>query len=550
MSSPKPNETSAHPKTPAHDSHAIHQPYVSAQPYGYFFPPPGLPHPQQQVGHPVMPGGPGNGALLNHFGSATPAPVHGQPMYPYSNFTPTGNTTSETASGGEMAHQDPKSVPTRPRPRPLPRMNRADFILPDEFGSPFNTHTPSYRAPPVPPPRTPEIASVGGGDDGSNKAKTKKVDKKVVVKPKSTVKDVDDDDDGNDDDEPGPKRGRTKGSSQYTDKERTEIVRLVGKFLPIGGKSWDALADSYNSWAKKNGLPEHKRPALQVQWGKIHKVAKIKPTGTATRPQILVDACAAGSAIEKKVALGDLQDEDVEDINVDDEEDNNEVLTITSDSDEDTNKKAAKKKGKKPAVGTVLTKAYKTEAPLRPTSRKTQSTNFLEKISLTLDPAAMQQRDENRSSANFQLLMLQSYQSQITALTTQVNEERRRADDAESELRMLRDALHPIITIAGPHVPVLLLVTATATPRVQVVLLYAMIGEAGGTMERMIILQLTLRILHVIDIHGAMHIRLHPVLDGIDIRIPSIHAHLAINHQKSQWRPFRMILNYPPLIVE
>ncbi|KAJ3780492.1 hypothetical protein GGU10DRAFT_380569 [Lentinula aff. detonsa] len=56
MSSPKPNETSAHPKTPAHDR---------------------LPHPQQQVGHPVMPGGPGSGALLNHFGSATPALVHG-----------------------------------------------------------------------------------------------------------------------------------------------------------------------------------------------------------------------------------------------------------------------------------------------------------------------------------------------------------------------------------------------------------------------------------------------------------------------------------------
>ncbi|KAJ3731614.1 hypothetical protein DFJ43DRAFT_1155288 [Lentinula guzmanii] len=369
MSSPKPNETSAHPKTPAHDSHATHQPYVSAQPYGYFFPPPGLPHPQQQVGHPIMPGGPGSGALLNHFGSTTPAPVHGQPM-------------------------DPKSVPTHPHPRLLPRINCADFILPDEFSSPFNTHTPSYRAPPVPPPLSPEIASVGGGGNDSTKAKTKKVDKKVVVKPKATVKD-DNNNDSNDDDKPGPKRGRTKGSSQYTDKEHTEIT--------------------------------------------------------------LVDACAAGSAIKKKVALGDLQDEDIEDINVDDEEDNNKVLTITSDSDEDTNKKAAKKKGKKPAVGTILTKAYKTKVPLWPTSRKTQSTNFLEKISLTLDPAAMQQRDENRLSANFQLLMLQSYQSQITTLTTQVNEERRRADDAESELRML------------------------PTPHVQAVLLYAMNGGVSAT---------------------------------------------------------------------
>ncbi|KAJ3979176.1 hypothetical protein F5890DRAFT_1641773 [Lentinula detonsa] len=500
MSSPKPNETSAHPKTPAHDSHATHQPYVSAQPYGYLFPPPGLPHPQQQVGHPIMPGGPGSGALLNRFGSTTPALVHGQPM-------------------------DPKSVPTRPCPRLLPRMNHADFILPDEFGSPFNTHTPSYRAPPVPPPLSPEIASVGGGGNDSTKAKTKKVDKKVVVKPKSTVKD-DNDDDSNDNDEPGPKRGRTKGSSQYTDKERTEIIRLIGKFLPIGGTSWDALADSYNSWAKKNGLPGHERPALQVQWAKIHKVAKIKATGTATRPQILVDACAAGSAIEKKVALGDLQDEDVGDINIDDEEDNNEVLTITSDSDKDTNQKAAKKKGKKPAVGTVLTKAYKTEAPLWPTSRKTQSTNFLEKISLTLDPAAMQQCNENRSSANFQLLMLQSYQSQITTLTTQVNEERRRADDAESELRML------------------------PTPHVQAVLLYTMNGGAGSTTEKLNILQLALHMLHIINIHGAMHIQLHPVLDGINIRILSIHAHLAINRQKFQWCLFMMKLNYLPSIVE
>ncbi|KAJ3871553.1 hypothetical protein F5051DRAFT_446069, partial [Lentinula edodes] len=204
--------------------------------------------------------------------------------------------------------------------------------------------------------------------------------------------------------------------------------------LPTGGKAWDALSATYNKWAKNRNFPERKRASLQNHWNKILNQAKDKPTGTGERKQLYFDALAAEKGISGKVSLGDIQDDDDGNNDSDDDED---IMDISSESEHDNDSKAVKKKGKK-QVETVLTKAYKMEAPLRLPSRKTQSANFLDKLSISLDPQALQQRDENRTAASFQLLMLQNYQTQVATLTSQVNEERRRADDAEAELRMYR----------------------------------------------------------------------------------------------------------------
>ncbi|KAJ3807926.1 hypothetical protein F5876DRAFT_79259 [Lentinula aff. lateritia] len=173
--------------------------------------------------------------------------------------------------------------------------------------------------------------------------------------------------------------------------------------------------------------------------------AKDRPTGTGERKQLYFDALAAEKGISGKVSLGDIQDDDDDSNN--DSEDDEDIMDISSESEHNNDSKVVKKKGKK-QVETVLTKVYKMEAPLCPPPRKTQSANFLDKLSITLDPQALQQHDENQTTASFQLLMLQNYQTQVATLTSQVNEERRHADDAEAELRMYRmlDLIMDIIT--------------------------------------------------------------------------------------------------------
>ncbi|KAJ3847756.1 hypothetical protein EV368DRAFT_87358, partial [Lentinula lateritia] len=175
--------------------------------------------------------------------------------------------------------------------------------------------------------------------------------------------------------------------------------------------------------------------SLQNHWNKILNQAKDRPTGTGERKQLYFDALAAKKGISGKVSLGDIQDDDDDSNN--DSKDDEDIMDISSELEHNNDSKVVKKKGKK-QVETVLTKAYKMETPLRPPPRKTQSANFLDKLSITLDPQALQQHDENQTTASFQLLMLQNYQTQVATLTSQVNEERRRADDAEAELRMYR----------------------------------------------------------------------------------------------------------------
>ncbi|KAJ3851897.1 hypothetical protein EV368DRAFT_65379 [Lentinula lateritia] len=194
--------------------------------------------------------------------------------------------------------------------------------------------------------------------------------------------------------------------------------------------------------------------SLNNHWNKILNQAKDRPTGTGERKQLYFDALAAEKGISGKVSLGDIQDDDDDSNN--DSEDDEDIMDISSESEHNNDSKVVKKKGKK-QVETVLTKVYKMEAPLCLPSRKTQSANFLDKLSITLDPQALQQRDENRTAASFQLLMLQNYQTQVATLTSQMMQ---KLNCGCIGCLIVRDtAHHPVITIVDPLIPIPILLS-------------------------------------------------------------------------------------------
>ncbi|KAJ3720699.1 hypothetical protein C8R42DRAFT_643073 [Lentinula raphanica] len=163
--------------------------------------------------------------------------------------------------------------------------------------------------------------------------------------------------------------------------------------------------------------------------------AKVKPTGEGERRQMYFDALGVETEINNKSSMTPIQDTDGSESSSGKSENND-----NSDDEVEVVLSKVKKKG------TVLTKSYKVEAPLpdpskRATSRRNQANSLLEKIGSAVDPMVQKQRDEDRSSANVQLVIIQGMQGQINTLTQQLNEERRRADRAESELRML-EMLH------------------------------------------------------------------------------------------------------------
>ncbi|KAJ3847755.1 hypothetical protein EV368DRAFT_87357 [Lentinula lateritia] len=166
MSSPNSDEpTLPPPTTPVQNGQHYSQQDSGNQQYANYYIPP--------QGHPGMQGGLGTGGL-NQFNYM---PVYGHAMYPYSNMTPYSNAGPPT-----MGAQDKHEI-GHARPRPRPRMNPADFTLPDSFGAPFQPNTASgYQPPPDPRPLSPDtfpspselVASAGNGQQGATKQKKKK----------------------------------------------------------------------------------------------------------------------------------------------------------------------------------------------------------------------------------------------------------------------------------------------------------------------------------------------------------------------------------------
>ncbi|KAJ3758280.1 hypothetical protein EV360DRAFT_70450 [Lentinula raphanica] len=374
-----------HPQTPMH-------------PYYYGPPPPGLPYPPH---YRMPPPGYGLGSMPNNSATSQPVSVPGSHTY---------------------QHREPRR-----------RLPKPSFELPTGFGD-LSMSTPEERNPSPSsksPSEFPETAELAANAKRTADERKQKAKVSNDAKTKRSKKEADTN-------EAAAKRsrgGRTKGASSYGTEELCTLVRLVGEVLPIGQKGWSLIEEKYNKWARNEGFPERKREPLRGKFESIVAQAKVKPTGEGERRQMYFDALGVETEINNKSSMTPIQDTDGSESSSGKSENND-----NSDDEVEVVSSKVKKKG------TVLTKSYKVEAPLpdpskRATSRRNQANSLLEKIGSAVDPMVQKQRDEDRSSANVQLVIIQGMQGQINTLTQQLNEERRRADRAESELRML-EMLH------------------------------------------------------------------------------------------------------------
>ncbi|KIK53443.1 hypothetical protein GYMLUDRAFT_250395 [Collybiopsis luxurians FD-317 M1] len=193
---------------------------------------------------------------------------------------------------------------------------------------------------------------------------------------------------------------------------------------------------------------------------------------------MLRNALRAEDGINEKAAVGEVHDEP--ELQSEDEDKEVEFVEVQG-----MGKGKMKEKGKD-VEETVLTKAFKIEAPLCSQPQKNQATNLLTQISAQLDPAAQQWRDEKQATHSFQLVYLQGLQAQL-------NEERRHWEQAEAQVHELELSLvHLETTVA--IVPIFVPTDAHSTAIVHTVVIE-------------IPLQIIKLIIHIV---GA----LHPSLGG------------------------------------
>ncbi|KAJ3490875.1 hypothetical protein NLI96_g1114 [Meripilus lineatus] len=279
------------------------------------------------------------------------------------------------------------------------------------------------------------------------------------------------------------KRGRANGASGYTEADLTVVFRLLRKYTPIGSAEWVVVVSEFNSWAKQAGRPERGVKPLQSKFWALVRTAK--PTGNRQAPWHIQEAWAINELLDKRACTRPIDDSAID--GGDDDftcHVDNEIIEIFDSSDDDDVHKvespslptatgklpkaqpqtASTSKKSQTATGPIVTKNT------RPSAHTSRSSNneLITNLTSTFDPNAQAAREDARNAQRTQAAIMEMMAGQVRDLSSrtqilqdQVAEERRRADRAEDELRMLRlldDRLggissRPLIHNSAPPTP-------------------------------------------------------------------------------------------------
>ncbi|KAH8101752.1 hypothetical protein BXZ70DRAFT_906334 [Cristinia sonorae] len=246
------------------------------------------------------------------------------------------------------------------------------------------------------------------------------------------------------------KRGRAKGTTNYTEAEIDFLLDLLEEFLPPGGKGWAQVGGSHRVWAKKNRHPLRTDKSLE---GKFKQLVKTpRPTGDAEVPPHVSRAWLIDNAIQERVGTMDLDDEDIVD--------NLSHISI-SDSSESGHDSDDNNKPKPKSASTQKARIVKQD-PIRPLAdgpapRRTRNgpnagLEVLNKLSANLDPAVQAQRANERAATAFQTTHIMALNQQVRDLHAEImmlrqqvsdaerryHDSERRADRAEQQLQFTR----------------------------------------------------------------------------------------------------------------
>ncbi|KAJ7325830.1 hypothetical protein DFH08DRAFT_710935, partial [Mycena albidolilacea] len=235
-----------------------------------------------------------------------------------------------------------------------------------------------------------------------------------------------DSDNGGSDGEHTPKRGRCKGSSNFSKEDVTKLLDSVEKHLPLGQKGWKAVQSDFGKWASGSGRPECDVKSLETKYKLLLKTKK--PTGDAYCPPEIKRAHPIEGLINHRADTRELSDSEL------DEGSDGSIEILNP-----------------PAAVRTAVARRATSPPLRCKSRM-NAPELVDKLSRAFDPAALQSRNDERAKQSFQttqiftlLQQLRDTQATIEALRTQmtimqnhIHDVERARDRAEMRLEMRR----------------------------------------------------------------------------------------------------------------
>ncbi|KAJ4497682.1 hypothetical protein C8R41DRAFT_865182, partial [Lentinula lateritia] len=211
--------------------------------------------------------------------------------------------------------------------------------------------------------------------------------------------DVDDDDTTSRKRKRGSQKGRTSGSSNYTDEDLGILFEILRCNLPLGQRAWSRCADEFNEQAEQQGRPTRLAKSLELKYKQLVKTTK--PTGDAELPRNVEDALEIEEMMNDKAGTRDLDDSDIGDFDDNDSE-------SESDKENAPTRKKSKATVKKQSTAT---------GPVAP-----------------LDPVAQTARAEEQSSRTLQATSMLTMSSQLRELQHTTKNLRQRLDESQRDL--------------------------------------------------------------------------------------------------------------------
>ncbi|KAJ3934568.1 MAG: hypothetical protein NXY57DRAFT_1108912, partial [Lentinula lateritia] len=220
--------------------------------------------------------------------------------------------------------------------------------------------------------------------------------------------DVDDDDTTSRKRKRGSQKGRTSGSSNYTDEDLGILFEILRCNLPLGQRAWSRCADEFNEQAEQQGRPTRLAKSLELKYKELVKTTK--PTGDAELPRNVEDALEIEEMMNDKAGTRDLDDSDIGDFDDND-----------SESESDKENAPTRKKSKVIIDFTLFTSV-------------TSSRDFVDTLSAALDPVAQTARAEEQSSRTLQATSMLTMSSQLRELQRTTKNLRQRLDESQRDL--------------------------------------------------------------------------------------------------------------------
>ncbi|KAJ7663702.1 hypothetical protein DFH06DRAFT_1128088 [Mycena polygramma] len=224
--------------------------------------------------------------------------------------------------------------------------------------------------------------------------------------------------------EPVAKRGRRKGTPNFSRDDVTNLLDRVDKCLPLGAKGWKVVAAEYAKQARKMNRPERDVKSLEAKYKQLLKTKK--PTGNGQRPPEITRAHEIEAKINNRADTRELSDFDSDD---------------GADGSDDSIE--------------ILDRSARAPTPPLPPRRNTRmnAPELVNKLSQAFDPDTLRARDEERGQRSFQTtqifmmsqqirdaqVTIESLRTQITTMQANIHNAERARDRAEMALSWYQD---------------------------------------------------------------------------------------------------------------